>query len=315
MRDFKSKLAREVNRLTGWSGPVFERRYEMTVVTSEDRAQIERLSYVLAQSVKEGLVEEVREWPGVHSAAALIEGTPLEGHWFDRTREYAARNQREEITRLQFAEEESVILSPIPCWAHLPPDVYRARIAGIVETFESEAARLRSLNGTSVLGVEAILAKDPQHRPESIACSPAPLVHAATKAARKAFYDAYAWGSSPPSGKPPRNCGRATATLFSRPAASHRLCRSWRDSPLACALCQPHRPSQGDPSEFLKLTGRRCIRTDRRGLPNRRLRPAAGRFRAAQRLRRQPIDVLTSGNPGTLPTYLPAPYLPRGMSY
>ena len=33
MRDFKSKLAREVNRLVGWSGPVFERRYEMTVVT------------------------------------------------------------------------------------------------------------------------------------------------------------------------------------------------------------------------------------------------------------------------------------------
>ncbi|MEA2604463.1 MAG: REP-associated tyrosine transposase [Acidobacteriota bacterium] len=160
MRDFKSKLAREVNRLTGWSGPVFERRYEMTVVTQEDRPQIERLSYVLAQSVKEDLVEEVREWPGVHSAAALIDGTPLAGHWFDRTREYAA---------------------------------YRERIKGLVEGIESDAALLRSLNGTSVLGVEAILAKDPQHRPESIARSPAPLVHAATKAARKAFYDAYAW--------------------------------------------------------------------------------------------------------------------------
>ncbi len=112
MRDFKSKLAREVNRLTGWNGPVFERRYEMTVVTDEERAQIERLSYVLAQSVKEGLVERVSEWPGVHSAAALIDGTPLVGHWFDRTREYAARNQREEITRLQFATEEAVILTP-----------------------------------------------------------------------------------------------------------------------------------------------------------------------------------------------------------
>ena len=112
MRDFKSKLAREVNRLTGWSGPVFERRYEMTVVTDEDRAQIERLEYVLAQSVKEGLVERVSQWPGVHSAAALIDGTPLVGHWFDRTREYAARNQKEEITRLQFATEEAVILTP-----------------------------------------------------------------------------------------------------------------------------------------------------------------------------------------------------------
>jgi hypothetical protein len=44
-----------------------------------------------------------------------------------------------------------------------------------------------------VLGLEAILAKDPQHRPASLAHSPAPLVHAATKAVRKALYDAYAW--------------------------------------------------------------------------------------------------------------------------
>jgi REP element-mobilizing transposase RayT len=193
MRDVKSKLARETNRLTGWSGPVFERRYEMTVVTKEDRAQIERLGYVLAQSVKEGLVERVRQWPGVHSAAALIDGTPLTGHWFDRTREFAARNQREEIAPLQFATEELVALSPIPCWAHLEPEVYRERIAALVETVETEAALARSLKGLPVLGVEAILAKDPLHRPASLARSLAPLVHAATKAVRKAFYDAYAW--------------------------------------------------------------------------------------------------------------------------
>jgi hypothetical protein len=125
-------------------------------------------------------VEEVREWPGVHSAAALIDGTPLEGHWFDRT-------------RLQFATEESVSLSPIPCWAHLPSEVYRERIASLVKDIETEAALVRSLNGLPVLGVESILAMDPQHRPAHLDCSPAPLVHAATKAARKAFYDAYAW--------------------------------------------------------------------------------------------------------------------------
>jgi hypothetical protein len=37
------------------------------------------------------------------------------------------------------------------------------------------------------------LAKDPLHRPAALARSPAPLVHAATKAVRKTFYDAYAW--------------------------------------------------------------------------------------------------------------------------
>ncbi len=44
--------------------------------------------------------------------------------------------------------------------------------------------------GTQVLGVEAILSRDPRHRPENLARSPAPLVHAAT---RKAFYEAYSW--------------------------------------------------------------------------------------------------------------------------
>src|SRR5947199_7385194 len=83
MRDLQSKLAREVNRLTGWRGPVFERRYEMTVVTDEEAAQVARLVYVLSHGVKENLVEQARHWPGVHSAAALLDGVPLKGHWFD----------------------------------------------------------------------------------------------------------------------------------------------------------------------------------------------------------------------------------------
>lgn len=56
-----------------------------------------------------------------------------------------------------------------------------------MEAVETEAALVRSLKGLPVLGVEAILAKDPLHRPAALARSPAPLVHAATN------YDAYAW--------------------------------------------------------------------------------------------------------------------------
>ena len=192
MRYTKSKLAREVNRLTYWRGPVFDRRYEMTVVTDEDAAQIERLRYVLSQSVKENLVEHLTQWPGVHCVDALLEGTTLTGHWFDRTQEFVARLRREDFSRLRYATVETVTFSPIPCWAHLPPEHYRARIAAMVESIESEAASARERDGTTVLGVAAILAYDPQHRPGSLARSPAPRVHAATKAARKAFYEIYA---------------------------------------------------------------------------------------------------------------------------
>jgi hypothetical protein len=191
MRDLQSKLAREVNRLTGWRGPVFEHRYAMTVVTGEEAAQVERLKYVLANGVKENLVERVCEWPGVHSAEALMHGTPLQGHWFDRTRQYAARNQGEKLRRDQYVFAESVVLSPIPCWAHLSADRYRERIKTLVEEIDAEAARARRQSGARVLGAKAILAQDPLTRPDSVPRSPAPLVHAATKAARKMFYAIY----------------------------------------------------------------------------------------------------------------------------
>jgi hypothetical protein len=34
------------------------------------------------------LVDRPREWPGVHTVRALLEGEILEGLWFDRTKEY-----------------------------------------------------------------------------------------------------------------------------------------------------------------------------------------------------------------------------------
>jgi hypothetical protein len=224
MRYVKSKLAREVNRLTGWRGPVFGRRYEMTVVTDEDAAQIDRLRYVLSQSVKENLVEQVRQWPGVHCAGALIDGTPLEGHWFDRTQEFVARLRREDVGPMRYATVETVIFSPIPCWAHLSPELYRACIAALVETIESNAARERERTGASVLGVKAILSRDPLYRPSTLARSPAPRVHAATKAARKAFYEIYA----------------AFVRAFQE--ASERLRRGDRDAPFPLGSFPPALP-------------------------------------------------------------------------
>jgi hypothetical protein len=62
-----------------------------------------------------------------------------------------------------------------------------------VDTVVAEATLERSRTGRPVKGVESILARDPQHRPTKLARSPAPLVHAVTKAARKAFYEMYSW--------------------------------------------------------------------------------------------------------------------------
>src|SRR5436305_10066532 len=119
----------------------------MAVVTEEEADQVEIFKYMLAQGVKEELVERILDWPGVHCFGALLEGTPMTGHWFDRSQEHAARVRGEEYSRFEYATTETVVLSPIPCWAHLPSEVYRARVAGLVERIETEAALARNLQG------------------------------------------------------------------------------------------------------------------------------------------------------------------------
>jgi hypothetical protein len=84
---------REAGRLHGWEDKIWSRRYQAIVVSPEEAAQIERLGYVLSNGCKEGPVARPQDWPGVHSARALVQGAALTGTWFDRTQEYAARRR------------------------------------------------------------------------------------------------------------------------------------------------------------------------------------------------------------------------------
>jgi transposase IS200 family protein len=114
MRHFNSNLAREIGRVVKWRDKFWSRRYRAIVVSDEEAAQVERLQYVLSQGVKEGLVEKAGQWPGVHCLKALLEGVPLVGQWFDRTREYAAQQRNENFKRLDCATSYQVQLSPLP---------------------------------------------------------------------------------------------------------------------------------------------------------------------------------------------------------
>lgn len=193
MRYLNSNLAREVNRLTGWEGPLFGRRYTMVLISNEEAAQVERFRYVLAQGCKEGLVARLRDWPGVHSIHALLDGKPQAGYWFDRTAEYRARPRGQDLDRLRFATEETVHHSPLPCWKGLSSEQYKERVEELVQSVEEDAAAERGRAGAEALGPEAIQARDPLHRPEKLKKSPAPLIHAWTRAARRELYEAYAW--------------------------------------------------------------------------------------------------------------------------
>jgi hypothetical protein len=161
------------------------------VVSSEDAAQIERLKYVLSHGVKEGLVERIREWPGVHAVQALTEGKVLEGYWFDRQQEYAARRRREDFRRLEYATRETLALDPLPCWRDLPEEQRRRLVTALAEEIEADAAAHRERTGIKPPGPGAILTQSPHRQPLKSKKSPAPAFHAASQAVRRELRGLY----------------------------------------------------------------------------------------------------------------------------
>ena len=189
---FQTNSALEIGRLRDWPDGVWADRYRSIPVSDEPAAQVNRLRYVLAQGVKEGLVATVEEWPGISMLDAVLEGKPIRGTWIDRTRQYRAKLRKRKGSEPEsFVTEETVTLSPLPCWRHLSPEVYRDIVAGLVREIEADAAAERKLTGCEPLGPEAILSQHPHRRPEKLKKSPAPLFHAASKEVRQGLRAAY----------------------------------------------------------------------------------------------------------------------------
>ncbi len=191
MTHFNSKLAREIGRLTGWKQKVWSRRYQAIVISEEREAQEGRLAYVLAHGVKEGLVARVEEWPGVHAAPALLSGLPLEGVWYNRTKEYLSKLKGKKTDPDRFAETETLTLAPLPCWKHLSPEAYRVRIATLIQKIEEDAAAQRQATGRPPLGADVILRQEPRTEPNRTKKSPAPRFHAVRKWIRQELYQTY----------------------------------------------------------------------------------------------------------------------------
>ena len=190
----KTNISKEIGtRLHGWEGFFFDDRYHNVTVSEEEEAQVRILYYLLAQGTKEFLVERVLDWPGVHCARSLIDGSPMEGRWIDRTAERKARSRKggTELREEIFASNETVEFSPLPCWQHLEERTWRHQVAGLVEKIDREAAAEREATGRRVLGVEAVMSVEPTKRPGKVEKSPKKRFHAASRQALRALIEAW----------------------------------------------------------------------------------------------------------------------------
>ena len=186
----KTNISKECGKIYDWAGPMWERRYTAIPII-DDAALVERLDYILEQGCKENLVYDPRQWPGASSVNAMIHGSTPKGLWFDRTAEYNARRAGKEFGTHDFAEEVTVPLTPIPCWADLTDQEYQARVLDTVEEITRATKARHRAKGTKPLGVKKIVAQNPHAKPDATKKSPAPLCHASRKARRKEFVRKY----------------------------------------------------------------------------------------------------------------------------
>ncbi|MDX1996130.1 MAG: transposase [Thermoanaerobaculia bacterium] len=186
-----SNIAREVGRLIGWRDKFWSRRYRAIPVSEEEEAQVARLHYLLAHGVKEGLVARAEEWPGVNPWASLRGEGSMTGTWFDRTRAYEARRSCKSFDPREFAELETVVLTPLPSWRHLDAEARLRRLEQMSADIIAEGEALRRASGRAPLGVSAVLAQDPTERLVVVENSPAPAIHAASRAVRDAYWTIY----------------------------------------------------------------------------------------------------------------------------
>ena len=177
-------IARQLNDLCGRTGVFWSRRGSVIAVVDDD-AQVERLRYLLSQGPKSNLVASPKDWPGACSTPALLGDMTIPAQYtsLDARRRNARRPNPRDAAEL--AQDVAIVLAPLPVWAHLAHDQLRAKHAALVAAVEDEH------RGAAVLGVDRLVAEDPDHRPVALVRSPAPRCHAVLARIRQRFLEAY----------------------------------------------------------------------------------------------------------------------------
>jgi REP element-mobilizing transposase RayT len=180
-----SNVARLVHHLRGGEGSVFAKAAYITVGAASEEA---RLQYVLSQGVKEGLVRQCVDWPGVHSVRALLLEEVCTGRWQDRRRARTiraggGRGGGREPLRGEIEVVYPIDFAPLPTWRHLDTAERLHRVKRIVNDIEASA---RSIH-PSVLGARAVLAVDPSTKPAKRKRGSAPPIHTSDEEERARF--------------------------------------------------------------------------------------------------------------------------------
>ena len=195
MQFVSSNIATEASRVHGWTGTLWEDRFNSIPLTGEDGVDIERFGYIVSHGVKEGLVGRCADWIGLHCADSLTTGQPLKGQWVSYTQLSKAnrcRNpERAAALRKEAYVDYELELDPLPSWQDLPKQEMCRRAGEVMTRIEEEAAARRTKPLPDTRRLRRIQERNPHYRPTRVKKSIAPICHAASRQARIAWREAY----------------------------------------------------------------------------------------------------------------------------
>ena len=188
LRNFHSKVARDLNRLRCREGHQYAGRSRITPCADDDAA-FQQLVYALTNPVKDGLVDRVKHSPFFSTHRAQAFGRPLR-FWdieWERYWETGGPFNRR-LHPKQFMVWRTLEIAPLPHLTDMPVHKRQTLIRKAVDEIEKETADKLRREGRSVCPVTRHFATDPRDRPQNQRVSGCkPLVHASTTAARDAY--------------------------------------------------------------------------------------------------------------------------------
>jgi REP element-mobilizing transposase RayT len=188
MQYLLANVSKKVGALIGWRGSFWQSRYSVQPIL-DDAALLDRIRYVLAHGVKEGLVRSCDDWPGLSSLAQMRDGKPRRFRWFNWTRRSSGNALRQPRPRFdpRWAEAEELTLAELPVAGLDTREKVKRFLEETIRAIEEQAAK----TFRTVSGRRAVLAEHPHRRARRPKRQPRPWCHTTVAELRRQFLNRF----------------------------------------------------------------------------------------------------------------------------
>jgi hypothetical protein len=185
----EGQIAKQVNRFRSRRGVLWARRFSAEPIRDEASAW-DKLCYLYLNPVRANLADHCRDWMGFHTLRESF-GKPARCYtYLDKAAYRVALCKDPEARKKDFEQTHVLRVHPLPGFEG-EPEEFASRLRARLRSDEAELRAERRAAGQEIMPLEHILSTDPTDAPSQPKCSPRPLCHAATKAARAAYREIY----------------------------------------------------------------------------------------------------------------------------